>query len=204
MAKTESSPATREGKYLRFQFSLRTLLIVVTLVSVLCSIATYIGWRFIWNSMWNPLRSIGTDTGWRVPLTILAFVAVVGIIAYTRSVELVRLLAAVLIGLAACSFVASYNDLAEIRFGFDHPGQTLTARPAIGEFVTAHEQHAYALPVVGLLLGSLIIWRWPKAKVLIELVVQTLWLLAFIWAGLVLLLWQVQNIPVFKAMQWHY
>lgn len=139
-----------------------------------------------------------------MPLAVLTLIAIVGVIAYTRSVELVRLLAAVMIALASCLFVAAYNDLAENRFPFDHPGQTLQARPDLGEFVTVHRHHAYAIPVAGLLLGSVIIWRWPKSKVLIELVVQTLWLLAFMWAGSVLLLWQIQNIPVFSAMHWHY
>ena len=204
MATTEPKAVTSQEKRPWFQFSLRTLLAFTTLVCLLCSIATYIGWGFVWESIWESLCSIGSYIGWGVPLAVLTLLAVVGVVAYTRSVELVRLLAAVMIGLASCLFVAAYNNLAETRFPFDHPGQTLRARPDLGVFVTVHRHHAYVIPVAGLLLGSVIIWRWPKSKVLIELVIQTLWLLAFTWAGIVLLLWQIQNIPIFSAMRWHY
>jgi hypothetical protein len=204
MTITKPKPATPKPKRPWFQFSLRTLLVFVTLVSVLCSIATYIGWGFIWNSIWGPLCSIGTAIGWSIPLAVLILMAVVGVIAYTRSVEVVRLLAAVVIALASCIFVAAYNGYAETRFPFDHPGETLTARPVIGEFVAVHGKHAYVVPVAGLLLGTLVIWRWPTSHVLIELVVLVLWILAFIWAGVVLIVWQVQNIPIFTHMQFHY
>jgi hypothetical protein len=197
-------PETPKSKPRWYQFSLRTLLLGVTLVSVLCSIATYIGWDFIWGSIWNPLCYIAACIDWAMPLVILVLLAVAGVIAYTRSVEVVRLLAAVVIGLASCFFVAAYDGMAEIRFRHDHPGQELRARSVSGEFVTAHRQHAYAIPVVGFLLGCLIIRRRPKSKVWIELVVQTLWILAFMWACFVLIIWQVQNIPIFSGGRWHY
>jgi hypothetical protein len=60
------------------------------------------------------------------------------------------------------------------------------------------------VPVIGLLLGITIIWRWPKLDVLMELVVACLWVLAFLWAGFVLIVWQMQNIPIFHGMRWHY
>ncbi len=183
---------------------------VVTLVAVLCSIGTYIGWGFILDLICSTLCSIGTYIGWRVPLAILVLAIVGGIIAVTRSVEavtrnveVVRLLAAVVVGLLACLFVALYNNFARDRFRVDHPGETLSATP-LGAFVTAHQQQVYAIPVLGLLLGCLIIWRWPKSKDLIELVVQALWILAFMWAGNVLIVWQAQNIPLFSGMRWHY
>jgi hypothetical protein len=136
----------------------------------------------------------------------------------TRSVQVVRLLAAVVIALASCSFVVSYDKLAYIRYPFDHPnadghyeppGQTLggfvlESRPSGAEFVTAHRTHAYVVPLIGLLLGIPIIWRWPKLPVLVELVVASLWIFAFLWAGLVLIVWQMQNIPIFHGMRWHY
>ena len=136
----------------------------------------------------------------------------------TRSVQLIRLLAAVVIAFAACSFVAWYDGLAYIRYPFDHPnadGHRESAdafsgfildesRPSGGEFVTAHRTHAYAVPLAGLILGSIIIWRWPTLHVLFELVVAALWVLAFLWAGFVLIVWQMQNIPIFHGMRWHY
>jgi len=136
----------------------------------------------------------------------------------TRSVQLVRLLAAVAIGLASCSFVGLYDGLAYVRYPFDHPNSdghrerpdqafgkfVLESRPSGSEFVTAHCTHAYVVPVIGLLLGITIIWRWPKLDVLMELVVACLWVLAFLWAGFVLIVWQMQNIPIFHGMRWHY
>lgn len=136
----------------------------------------------------------------------------------TRSVQLIRLLAAVVIACAACSFVAYYDGLAYVRYHFDHPNAdghrespddafgrfVIASRPNAGVFVTAHRTHAYVVPLTGLLLGIIIIWRWPKLHVLIELVVASLWVLAFLWAGVVLIVWQMQNIPLFHSMRWHY
>jgi uncharacterized membrane protein len=70
--------------------------------------------------------------------------------------------------------------------------------------MTEHRKHAYAAPIVGLLLGSLIIWRWPDRPALLEVVVSALWILSLVWVGCALLLWQMQNIPVFHGMRWHY
>jgi hypothetical protein len=97
----------------------------------------------------------------------------------------------------------------KLRLDADGPGQAfggfvIESRPNAGEFVTAHRTHAYVVPLTGLLLGIIIIWRWPKLHVLIELVVASLWVLAFLWAGFVLIVWQVQNIPIFHGMRWHY
>ena len=91
----------------------------------------------------------------------------------------------------------------------ERPGEAfgtfvLASRMSGGEFVTAHRAHAFVIPIAGLLLGITIIWRWPKLDVLVELVVAVLWVLAFLWAGFVLIIWQVQNIPMFHGMRWHY
>ncbi len=136
----------------------------------------------------------------------------------TRSVQLVRLLAAVVIACAACLFVVSYDNFAYIRYSFDHPDAdghreppdnafsklVLESRSNACVFITAHRTHAYAVPLAGLLLGIIIIWRWPQLHVLLELVVASLWILAFLWAGVVLISWQIQNIPIFHGMRWHY
>ena len=136
----------------------------------------------------------------------------------TRSVQLVRLLAAVVIACAACWFVVYYDGFAYARYPFDHPNAdahreppddafgkfVITSRSNGGEFITAHCTHAYVVPLAGLLLGIIIIWRWPQLHVLIELVVASLWVLAFLWVGLVLIVWQMQNIPLFHSMRFHY
>jgi hypothetical protein len=138
----------------------------------------------------------------------------------TRAVQIVRLFTATTVMSAACFFVVQYDRLAAIRYPFDHPhadghwippGGPLgngrfvpESRPQAAEFVSAYCTYAYAVPIAGLLLGILFIWRWPQRPVLTELVVSAMWVLGLIWAGFVLLEWQIQNIPVFHGMYWHY
>ena len=196
MTATEPQPAERLPKRHRFQYSLRTLLVIVTLVSALCSIGTCIGWRVVLSTIGS-----GIDSG--VAVTILAVITVGGVIAMTRSEQVVRLLAAVSISLAACLFVTGYDGSSHIRFQFDHPGQTLTGCSA-GQFVRTYGKYAYAVPLAALLMGALIIRRWPNSHALFEVVVSTLWVLTFIWAGLILMIWQAQNIPIFSGMRLHY
>jgi len=136
----------------------------------------------------------------------------------TRGVQLVRLVAAVAIALAACAFVTLYDRLSYARYCLDHPNAdghreppgeafgefVIESRVPAGAFITAHRAHAYVVPLAGLLLGLMVIWRWPNLHVLIELIVASLWILAFLWAGFVLIAWQMQNIPIFHGMRWHY
>lgn len=136
----------------------------------------------------------------------------------TRSVQLVRLSAAVVTALAACWFVTLYDRAAYTRYPFDHPDAdghreppgeafgefVIASRVQAGEFITAHRAHAYVVPLAGLLLGITVVWRWPDRQMLIELIVAILWVLAFLWAGAVLIVWQLQNTPVFHGMRWHY
>ncbi len=186
----------------RFQYSLRTLLIGVTVFCVLCSTATYIGWKYIGNLFWSTLCSVGSYIGWQAPLAILVLAAVGGAIAWVRGVEFVRLFGAVIVALLACWFVSFYDSSAYIRFQFDHPGGI--SRTPLGEYIQNYNKYAYAFPALGLMLGCVFGWLWPRSKVLLEVVIQSLWILAVGWTALVLLTWEIQNIPVFRAMQWRY
>jgi hypothetical protein len=71
-------------------------------------------------------------------------------------------------------------------------------------FVVSHAHHAYAVPVAGLLVGSLLIWRRPNWHAIQGVVVAALWILALLWAGHIIVAWQIQNIPIFSGMRWHY
>ncbi len=132
----------------------------------------------------------------------------------TRNVQLVRLLTSVVIAFAACSFVVFYDRALTIRYPFDHPNAegsrtasgefVISHRPAASEFITAYRTYAYAVPLAALLLGILVIWRWPKLPALVEVVVSAMWVLGLVWAAFVLLMWQAQNIPSFDAMRSHY
>jgi hypothetical protein len=186
-----------------FQFSLQTFLLSVTLVSVLCATGSYIGWWYIGYILRSVFLPIATYIGWVVRMTMLGVVAVGSVIAITRSVEFVRLLGAAVVGLLACWFVIFYGAMARIRFGFDHSGATPHDND-MSHFVTAWQQYAFAIPILGLLLGCVIIWRWSKQKVLVEEIVQTLWILALIWVGLAIIVWQIMNIPSFYGMRLQY
>jgi hypothetical protein len=119
-----------------------------------------------------------------------------------------------MIALAACWFVTLYDQLSHIRYPFDHPdaeGYRTSTNEFImdnqsqaGRFITAHRTHAYTVPIAGLLAGIVILWRWPKLHVLIELDVIAMWLLGLFWAGCTLIVWQMQNIPIFHGMRFHY
>lgn len=132
----------------------------------------------------------------------------------TRNVQFVRLLTSMVIAFGACAFVVFYDRASTIRYPFDHPNAegsrtasgefVISNRPAAGEFITAYRTYAYAVPLAGLLLGIVIIWRWPKLPALLELVVSAMWVLGLVWAGFVLLMWQGQNIPIFHGMRAHY
>jgi hypothetical protein len=126
-----------------------------------------------------------------------------GLIAMTRSVQFVRLLAAVTISLATCRFVALYDQWSYLRFQYDHPGEKLNKSDA-GYFVADYSKYAYVVPLAGLAAGILTIWRRPNSPVLVEVIVSVLWVLAFTWVGLVLILWQVFNVPTISSMRLHY
>lgn len=132
----------------------------------------------------------------------------------TRSVQLIRLLASVSIAFGACWFVTRYDQFSKIRYLFDHPDAegrrtspndfTMDNHSVAGRFITAHRTHAYAVPIAGLLAGVAIIWRWPKLHALIELDVCAMWVLGLFWAAYTLLVWQMQNIPLFTGMRFRY
>ena len=122
----------------------------------------------------------------------------------TRTIQVIRLLAAVVIAVAACQFVVTYDGLARIRFSFDHPGEQQSATPPLAGLITSHAQHAFAVPLATLLLGSLLVWQRPGWHTIQEVLVAALWLLSLAWAGLVIIAWQLQNIPIYSGGRFHY
>ena len=120
-----------------------------------------------------------------------------------RRVQIVRLMASVVVSLAACRFVVFYSGFSHIRFQFDHPDAGITWIP-LTAFVTEHGGVMYAVPIGALFVGLLLIWRRPNWSATFEVPVSTIWVLSLIWAGLSLIAWQMQNIPVFSGMRLHY
>jgi putative copper export protein len=120
----------------------------------------------------------------------------------TRGALIVRLLAAAVISLASCWFVNAYNQASVVRYKFDHLDGGSRTRGV--EFVVANGRYAYVVPCVLLLAGIVTIWRWPNAPALSELVVSTLWIVALAWSASALLIWQMQNTPIFHGMRLQY
>jgi hypothetical protein len=120
----------------------------------------------------------------------------------TRGVQITRLSAAVAISLAACFFAVRYNEVSTIRYQFDHPNAQ--ANMPLTAFLRTYGGCTYAVPLAAMMVGIAVIWRRPSWQVLLEIVVSTLWMLAILWPGLILMIWQMLNIPVFHGMQSHY
>ncbi len=121
----------------------------------------------------------------------------------TRSVQLTRLLTSVVISLATCWFVVAYHNASRIRLKFDHP-DAQAGGSDFSMFVTTNGAYAYVVPVVAFFVGILVIWRWPNSHVLIETIISILWVLAFVWVALILLVWQMNNVPIFHGMRANY
>ena len=115
--------------------------------------------------------------------------------------NLVRLLAAVFAAAASAWFVVFYTHFSRFRFEFEHQGGQLTA---INTALSAYGQWLFALPVLALALGSWLVVARPAAATAFEVVLSVTWLLAFTLALFCILSWQVQNIPTFSHMEWHF
>jgi len=120
----------------------------------------------------------------------------------TRGVQVVRLLASVVISLAAYHFVVAFSQISFARHKFDHP----TAQPRIGfgVLLRAYGGYTYILPFAALLIGLLVIWRWPNRQTLVETITSALWVLAVVWVGLVVWYCQMINLPIYTHMQAQY
>jgi hypothetical protein len=115
--------------------------------------------------------------------------------------QLVRLIAAVLGSAGACWFTVLYTHISRIRFEFDHQGGRLTA---VNEILTAHGCWLFVFPVVALVIGLWLLQSRPQFIATFEVHVSVVWLLSLAVAGFCLLTWQVQNIPTFSHMEWHF
>jgi hypothetical protein len=56
-------------------------------------------------------------------------------------------------------------------------------------------------------IASVIVWcirRRSAPSAAFEIMLSATWLLALALAGFCLLSWQIQNVPIFSHMEWHY
>jgi len=115
--------------------------------------------------------------------------------------NLVRLLGAVAVSVAVCFFVSVYSSMAHFRFLCDHPEGSFSQ---ITEFLTRRGWVAYIVPALALLLGCWALRRAGHSPVWFEVVIAGTWFLSLAWFGYCLLMWEIQNCPVFSHMQFHY
>jgi hypothetical protein len=118
-----------------------------------------------------------------------------------NKINLVKLLGAVSVSAAACLFVSAYSRMAHFRFLSDHPGGSFSK---VTEFLTEKGWVGYLLPAVALLAGWWALRRASDSAIWIEIVIAGTWLLSLGWFGYCLLMWEVQNCPVFSHMEFHY
>ncbi|MCL4177149.1 MAG: hypothetical protein KJ072_05330 [Verrucomicrobia bacterium] len=116
-------------------------------------------------------------------------------------VNLVRLIAAVVGLIASVWFVGAYTHFSHLRFKFEHEGGQLIA---INEILVPYAAWLYVLPTVALPIGLWLVCRRPQAGAALEILLSFVWLLALGLTGFCILIWQVQNVPTFSHMEWHF
>ncbi|MCX5674014.1 MAG: hypothetical protein NTX87_03305 [Planctomycetota bacterium] len=112
-----------------------------------------------------------------------------------------RLFAAVLGSAGSVWFVVVYSTYSHIRFKFDHEGGNLML---VSHAFLDHGNWLFLLPVLALPIGFWLVRSRPQATVTFEILLSVIWLLSLALAAFCLLMWQVQNIPIFSHMEWHY
>jgi hypothetical protein len=115
--------------------------------------------------------------------------------------NLVRLIAVVTALVASAWFVVVYTRFADFLFRFEHEGGRLSR---ITEILVGYGSWLYVLAPLFLFLGLFLLLRRPQAVTTLEVVLSLGWLLALGASGLCILAWQVQNVPVFSRMEWHW
>ena len=115
--------------------------------------------------------------------------------------NLVRLLAAVFAAATSAWFVVLYTRFSKFRFEFEHRGGMLMN---MNSALSDYGHWLLALPVVTLAIGVWLLVARPAAVTSFEIVLSITWLLAFALVLFCILAWQIQNVPTFSHMEWHY
>jgi len=115
--------------------------------------------------------------------------------------NLVRLFAAVLGSAGSLWFVVLYSYLSHLRFKFEHEYGHLKK---VNQAFVDNGNWLFLLPVLALLIGLWLVCSRPKATVTFEILLSVIWLLSLALAAFCLVTWQIQNIPIFSHMEWHY
>ena len=115
--------------------------------------------------------------------------------------QFVRLLAAIVVSGIAGLFVLEYSRFSRLRFEYEHPGGHLIHAT---EFLASSAWIGFVVPLIALLLGTGALRLSKGSAVLFEVVMAFTWALSFFWICFGILSWQIQNVPVFSHMEWHF
>ena len=114
---------------------------------------------------------------------------------------MIKLVSAALASVAACFFVVIYSWASRWRWAYEQPGAQMISGT---QFLVTYGNMAFVFPVSTFLLGIYLLILRPDRRLAFEATVATTWLLSLVWAGGCLLLWQIQYVPIFTRMHWHY
>ncbi|MBM4020438.1 MAG: hypothetical protein FJ288_19325 [Planctomycetes bacterium] len=112
-----------------------------------------------------------------------------------------RLFAAVVGSAGSVWFVGLFSVYSQIRFKFEHQGGNLMV---VSRAFLHYANWLFVVPVVALAIGVWLVRSRPQATVTFEILLSVIWLLSLALAAFCLLMWQVQNIPIFSHMELHY
>ena len=110
-------------------------------------------------------------------------------------VQVVRMVAAALVALAACVFVSFYNWASAVA---SERGVTL---PAVTICVVELAPYAYGVPVVVFSLGLLLLRRSGDKAVAFESLISFAWLASFAWVLVTLFVWQLTRIEIMNHVR---
>lgn len=74
----------------------------------------------------------------------------------------------------------------------------------MNRYILGYGASLYLIPILGLVVGMWIALRRPAAAVLFELVIVGVWLVSLALVAYCLILWQMQNIPVYGHSELYY
>ena len=105
-------------------------------------------------------------------------------------VQIVRMLAAALVALAACLFVSYYNWAFALTLERGIP------LPRVTRQVVESTPYVYGVPVCVLFFGTLLLRGKRERAVVFESLIAFAWLASFVWVLIALWVWQLTRIEI--------
>ena len=109
----------------------------------------------------------------------------------TTGLQLVKLLAAAIVGFTSCLFVSMYGEMSLEVFKQEQSGSVL---PALTICVIDLTRYVYAIPAMVLVIGTFLLRSRTTRPIVLESVIALAWIFAFAWALTAVLVWQIARI----------